>query len=92
MQAPPLRPHFAAVGATQVEPSQHPAAHVVALHGAAQTPLLHTSPIAHAMQLAPPQPHWVSLLPARQAPVVSLQPVVHMIGAHTPLSQAFLIT
>ena len=81
-----MSPHFSAVGGvTQTVPSQHPAAQVVALHGATHDPLEQVRPAAQATQLAPEDPHAPSALPARHAPPVSLHPVVQTVAAQAPL-------
>ena len=86
VQAPPVRPHLAAVGTVmQVLPSQQPLPQVVALQGGAQAPLEQGWPAGQETQLAPDEPQAVSAFPDWQAPVVSLQPWVQTVAAQAAI-------
>jgi hypothetical protein len=97
--APPVPQAMSRVPARQVVVvSQHPAAHVTAVHGP-PAPLLDEELVGGRqapevqvmdapMQLAhrePPRPHAVSLIPGKQAPPASQQPAAHEVGSHAPV-------
>lgn len=68
----PLVPHLEMLRAvvTQVDPSQHPCAQVVALHEVVAThaPFTHAVPPPHAAHVVPWRPHAALEVPATHTP------------------------